>query len=283
MTVSFNLPAKPNTLSDSIPLPSKVLNPSAQSFIYRKPPTISTETPDVNFVSTVEVVPQRPAAHTPALLPNGASRLYLPPMANDAPPPPIPAVEMPLRPTAPDAPLHPSIAMLASSASSPGTTTPIPEANEFPQIRANPALRYDESVQMDYIAKPRNKSSASNQSHFYHFTAGSSKVSEYTLQQKLGEGTFGVVWKGIRGKVDKGKSVVSNAAEEEREAEMAEKGGKVKRGDVVALKEIILHNAADGVSAVVIQPPYMATNSLPTIDAHYFLARDSHSQISRAS
>lgn len=56
---------------------------------------------------------------------------------------------------------------------------------------------------------------------------GASEIGEYDLKEKLGEGTFGVVWKGIRKNDDR---------------------GRVKKGQVVALKEILVHNESDGVS-----------------------------------
>ncbi|GAA5981221.1 hypothetical protein JCM5350_006066 [Sporobolomyces pararoseus] len=75
-----------------------------------------------------------------------------------------------------------------------------------------------------------------------HQFFGASHISEYTLQQKLGEGTFGVVYKGIRGK--EGATVT----EEEREMEnqLWKRGLRVRKGDVVALKQIIFHNEGDG-------------------------------------
>ncbi|GAA5911878.1 hypothetical protein JCM6882_005227 [Rhodosporidiobolus microsporus] len=91
---------------------------------------------------------------------------------------------------------------------------------------------------------------------------GSSHIREYTLQEKLGEGTFGVVWKGIRGRDDRkdlrgvgGSQPAGFAAakeQQEREKERAEeeqlvkRGLRVRRGDVVALKQIIYHNEGDG-------------------------------------
>lgn len=54
---------------------------------------------------------------------------------------------------------------------------------------------------------------------------GASEIGEYDLKEKLGEGTFGVVWKGIRKNDDR---------------------GRVKKGQVVALKEILVHNESDG-------------------------------------
>ncbi|KAI5477903.1 P-TEFb-associated cyclin-dependent protein kinase Cdk9 [Pseudohyphozyma bogoriensis] len=54
---------------------------------------------------------------------------------------------------------------------------------------------------------------------------GCSDVKDYEKQEKLGEGTFGVVYKARR---------------------VAPDSGRVKKGDVVALKEILVHNESDG-------------------------------------
>lgn len=80
-----------------------------------------------------------------------------------------------------------------------------------------------------------------------HRFFGASHIDEYTLQQKLGEGTFGVVYKGIRGK----EGVVVTAEEREEENKMWKRGLRVRKGDVVALKQIIFHNEGDGVSTLV--------------------------------
>lgn len=79
---------------------------------------------------------------------------------------------------------------------------------------------------------------------------GSSHISEYQLQEKLGEGTFGLVFKGVR-RPKELKWVGGDEKEREREVNdgEVERGLKVRRGDVVALKEIILHNEQDGVSS----------------------------------
>ncbi|GAA5936569.1 uncharacterized protein JCM15063_001924 [Sporobolomyces koalae] len=75
-----------------------------------------------------------------------------------------------------------------------------------------------------------------------HSFFGASHIDEYTLQQKLGEGTFGVVYKGIRGK----ENEVVSAEEREVEKQNWHRGLRVKKGDVVALKQIIFHNEGDG-------------------------------------
>ncbi|KDE03944.1 CMGC/CDK protein kinase [Microbotryum lychnidis-dioicae p1A1 Lamole] len=69
---------------------------------------------------------------------------------------------------------------------------------------------------------------------------GSSSIDAYRLQRKLGEGTFGVVSLGTRGKGD-----ISDG-EQRREEVLVARGLKVRHGDCVALKKIILHNESDG-------------------------------------
>ncbi|GAA5913715.1 uncharacterized protein JCM6883_000023 [Sporobolomyces salmoneus] len=75
-----------------------------------------------------------------------------------------------------------------------------------------------------------------------HEFFGASHISEYTLQQKLGEGTFGVVYKGIRGK----EGAIVTEEEREKENSKWARGLRVRKGDVVALKQIIFHNEGDG-------------------------------------
>lgn len=87
---------------------------------------------------------------------------------------------------------------------------------------------------------------------------GSSDIARYELKEKLGEGTFGVVWRGIRAGVvgpvgGGGGRVRGDEATKERERLeedrlVREQGLKVRQGDVVALKQIIFHNETDGVS-----------------------------------
>ncbi|KAM0789445.1 hypothetical protein ACM66B_000268 [Microbotryomycetes sp. NB124-2] len=73
---------------------------------------------------------------------------------------------------------------------------------------------------------------------------GVSSIKEYTLKEMLGEGTFGVVWKGIRGR----EQVAPLELDEikKKEEALVERGLKVRQGDIVALKQIILHNESDG-------------------------------------
>ncbi|GAA6064689.1 hypothetical protein JCM10212_002407 [Sporobolomyces blumeae] len=79
-----------------------------------------------------------------------------------------------------------------------------------------------------------------------HRFMGSSHISEYTLQDKLGEGTFGVVYKGVRGKADAKGAFTATAEERQEEERLWARGLRVRKGDVVALKQIIFHNEGDG-------------------------------------
>jgi serine/threonine protein kinase len=105
---------------------------------------------------------------------------------------------------------------------------------------------------------------------------GASDIGAYELQEKLGEGTFGVVWKGLRRATsgagagagtgagsssgDSSSSAlrsltnetgvhIEETEEQEEERLVRTQGLKVRKGDVVALKQIILHNETDGVSS----------------------------------
>lgn len=89
---------------------------------------------------------------------------------------------------------------------------------------------------------------------------GASPLSQYILEEKLGEGTFGVVHKARR---KEGSVTVMPTSEQERRfkrdtkrrirqgrqaAQMSGLGAsRVQEGDVVALKKIVMHNDMDGV------------------------------------
>lgn len=110
---------------------------------------------------------------------------------------------------------------------------------------------------------------------------GSSHIKDYTLQEKLGEGTFGVVWKGVKGQIN-GVPEEEVKRIEQQEEELVERGLKVRRGDVVALKQIILHNEGDGVSS----PPALLlarfAHRSALADAHHLPSRDPHPQVARS-
>lgn len=112
-----------------------------------------------------------------------------------------------------------------------------------------PSLRTSEAAQELWVrapspVPPEPASAAPSRSDKQYI--GSSHIREYTLQEKLGEGTFGVVYKGVRGKQG---VVVSELEREEEDRLVRERGLRVRKGDVVALKQIIFHNEGDGVRA----------------------------------
>jgi hypothetical protein len=79
---------------------------------------------------------------------------------------------------------------------------------------------------------------------------GCSKLDDYKLEEKLGEGTFGVVHKARR----KAGTVQVLSEDEMKQRRLHERTAlpktyqsKVKEGDVVALKKIVMHNDMDGV------------------------------------
>ncbi|BGP63309.1 serine/threonine protein kinase, CMGC, CDC2/CDK sub [Rhodotorula toruloides] len=98
----------------------------------------------------------------------------------------------------------------------------------------------------ELVARARAESSSSSATRIERKYVGCSHISEYSLNEKLGEGTFGVVWKGMRG----GNKAPVTATEAEKEKEEEEKlvkvGLRVRKGNVVALKQIIFHNEGDG-------------------------------------
>lgn len=80
---------------------------------------------------------------------------------------------------------------------------------------------------------------------------GASDISRYEIMNIVGEGTFGVVYKGRRkapASSSRDTGLKKNKALEDGEDELVARGLRVRIGDVVALKELILHNKDDGVS-----------------------------------
>ncbi|GAA6002904.1 uncharacterized protein JCM10292_001366 [Rhodotorula paludigena] len=181
------------------------------------------------------------------------------------PPPPPPPAAAPIRPEPLHAPLHPtnssgpsrhgsnlptvSPAFAASGQATPAAASatngiaPLPSAPIDP---GPPSLRTSEAAQELWVrapspVPPEPVSAAPSSSDKQYI--GSSHIREYTLQEKLGEGTFGVVYKGVRGKQG---VVVSELEREEEDRLVRERGLRVRKGDVVALKQIIFHNEGDG-------------------------------------
>lgn len=115
-----------------------------------------------------------------------------------------------------------------------------------------------------------------------HQFFGASHISEYTLQQKLGEGTFGVVYKGIRGK----EGAVVTDEERAEESRLRTRGLRVKKGDIVALKQIIFHNEGDGlpitsVREIRILKQLDHPNVVPVVDMALDPGDQSNMQVSR--
>ncbi|GAA5871594.1 hypothetical protein JCM16303_000804 [Sporobolomyces ruberrimus] len=190
---------------------------------------------------------------------------YAPP-----PPPPPPAPFQPpenepeIRPIPPPAPYHagnrptdpPETHSDSPFGTSPtkGQTTPIETADtplfgpdgNFCGVRTRAGGKTDFWVEArtdsPLTTAPSTPGPGEDGSEEEHGFFGASHISEYTLQQKLGEGTFGVVYKGVRGK----EGAVVTSEERENEEENWKRGLRVRKGDVVALKQIIFHNEGDG-------------------------------------
>ncbi|GEM08090.1 P-TEFb-associated cyclin-dependent protein kinase Cdk9 [Rhodotorula toruloides] len=98
----------------------------------------------------------------------------------------------------------------------------------------------------ELVARARADSKLSTPQSVERKYVGCSHISEYSLNEKLGEGTFGVVWKGMRGRGNAPVSAVEAEKEKEEEEKLVKVGLRVRKGDVVALKQIIFHNEGDG-------------------------------------
>ncbi|GAA5972937.1 hypothetical protein JCM21900_006302, partial [Sporobolomyces salmonicolor] len=195
----------------------------------------------------------------------------LPPLPPHPPPPPPPPLDCndsrPAYPVPPPAPYHignPARSLSANIVTDPPATSSAAGAGR-PATPAgmsgysgllNPSTtRTAVGIEERWVREPKAAADAmevdveegeARDEGKVHSFIGASHISEYTLQEKLGEGTFGVVWKGVRGKVDaKGKAVAREEDDAEEEA-MVKRGLRVRKGDVVALKQIIFHNEGDG-------------------------------------
>lgn len=263
-TITPNLPARPTPAPRAAPAPASAVFTSPATSrgslpLRPAPVTMSGR----GILPPAPVVPPFPASQPLARLPSYGA----------APPPPPPPRAM-LDP--PPAPYHPAVPTEVTSGGPQPSTTPVnaledqtktPAASgvdspaaEHPPPAVRTQMPQDElwlrpfaaSEEIDGIfASQRSAPAAPPADRRY---VGSSHIGEYTLQEKLGEGTFGVVWKGLRG----GPASATGPAAEEEEARLLQRGLRVKRGDVVALKQIIFHNEGDGVSA-------RAWNCLPVV------------------
>lgn len=121
-----------------------------------------------------------------------------------------------------------------------------------------------------------------------HFTLfGASPLSQYSLEEKLGEGTFGVVHKARR--KDSSVSVMTQIEHDRRfkkamkrklrlglsvEDEGNMGASRVQEGDVVALKKIVMHNDMDGVPITALREIRILKtlrhpNVVPVVDMAY--------------
>lgn len=116
---------------------------------------------------------------------------------------------------------------------------------------------------------------------------GASALSQYSLEEKLGEGTFGVVHKARRkdGSVSTMPPSESDRRFRKLEKRRARQGGKsnavgnlgvsrVNDGDVVALKKIVMHNDMDGVPITALREIRILKtldhpNVVPVVDMAY--------------
>lgn len=229
----------PSTLDNGPPQPSKLP-------FDRPAPPIAQNRP-----------PPRPPSHVEPSRPSyGAASRFESNVEPPPAPPPLPIETKPdSYPAPPPAPYH-----LGNRPTDPPTSVDSP-ASLGQVTPAEPATSVDEEelflgVRSKYglndvwVDAPEDPSESTIEAtevvkeEDEHKFFGASHISEYTLQQKLGEGTFGVVYKGVRGP----ENAVVSEKEREEENENWKRGLRVRKGDVVALKQIIFHNEGDGVS-----------------------------------
>ncbi|BGP49219.1 serine/threonine protein kinase, CMGC, CDC2/CDK sub [Rhodotorula kratochvilovae] len=233
--------------------------------------------------------------------PPGAPPPPPPQLGSNQPPPPPPPMQQqlapsgPLRPVPIHAPEHPDVS--ASTLASGGTTSlartpaaPIgtpaarsprggPSAGSIAADAAPPRVRTKVGVQELWLRPPSPSldeltlaaRARGTQPRAPGSYVGCSDVGEYQLKEKLGEGTFGVVWKGVRGA--KG-AVWGEREREDEERRVKERGLRVRHGDVVALKEIIFHNEGDGMPITSIREIRLLKmldhpNVVPVVDMAY--------------
>lgn len=249
-----HLPSRPNPPNPSLPVPPRLA-----------PPYNTPTARDANALPPRPLnAPSLPAKpHVVGVQPMAASSSS----GRQADRPPTHGAALPLRPPPPpeaplerpQAPYHPAVPISANvadvtpveSAAPSRALTPAVPAMTAAVEHAPPAVRtqrpHEElwlrTLQPDEEIEGVFSAATTPAPPLDRKYVGCSHISEYTLQEKLGEGTFGVVWKGRRGGVDPATNMSAD-----EEAQLVQRGLRVKRGDVVALKQIIFHNEGDGVS-----------------------------------
>ena len=247
--------SRPNPSNPSLPVPPRLAPP------YHTPPARDTiPLPPRPLVGPSLPAPPHAVGMQPMASSSNGREADRPPTHGAAlPPRPPPPPAAPLE--RPQAPYHPAVPISAnvpvanvtpveSAAPSRALTPAVPAMTEAVE-HAPPAVRtqrpHEElwlrTLQPDEEIEGVFSAAATPAPLSERKYVGCSHISEYTLQEKLGEGTFGVVWKGRRGGVDPATNMSAD-----EEAQLVQRGLRVKRGDVVALKQIIFHNEGDGVS-----------------------------------
>lgn len=107
---------------------------------------------------------------------------------------------------------------------------------------------------------------------------GASRLDDYALEEKVGEGTFGVVHKARR-KAGTVRAVPEGEVSARQKRQRARAGmmpaqSNVKEGEVVALKKIVMHNDMDGVPITALREIRILKslnhpNVVPCIDMAY--------------
>lgn len=254
-----HLPSRPNPPNPSQPVPPRLAPPhhtpiapiarDAQVLASRPPIGFSLPAPPHAVGLQPMTLSSSNGSEADRPLTHGA---VLPPRP---PPPPAAPLERPQAPYHPAVPIDANVSVadvtpVESAAPSRALPPAVPVITETVQ-HAPPAVRtqrpHEElwlrTLQPDEEIEGVFSAAATPAPFTDRKYVGCSHISEYTLQEKLGEGTFGVVWKGRRGGVDPATNMSAD-----EEAQLVQRGLRVKRGDVVALKQIIFHNEGDGVS-----------------------------------
>lgn len=242
------LPPRPNPPNPALSVPPRLAPPYPTPPVRDTLPLPPRPLDGPSLPAPPHAVGMQPMASSS----NGREADRIPTHGAALPPPPPPPPAAPLE--RPQAPYHAAVPINAhvadvtpveSAAPSRALTPAVPVEHAPPAVRTQRpheelwlrTLQPDEDIEGVFSAAA-TPAPLSDRKY-----VGCSHISEYTLQEKLGEGTFGVVWKGRRGGVDPATNMSAD-----EEAQLVQRGLRVKRGDVVALKQIIFHNEGDGVS-----------------------------------